>query len=118
MQHQWIIDGYKGIAASHLQCDSKLHLAVSVALGNKLFSHVVTSANVATAILKWINRLNLPGNYDFIPIDKLKVQDVQYPKSGNLKPLIQCVTYPLDMEIAFKVSYNTVIGLKNSCEHV
>ena len=47
--------------ASHIICKSKLDLAVSVALGNKLFFHIVASANVATRILYWKKKLEIQG---------------------------------------------------------
>ena len=75
--------GYKGVVASHIRCDSKCELPISVAVGNKLFFHIVSSANVATRILHWKRQLDISGEFNFIPLDKIYVQDFEYPTSKS-----------------------------------
>ena len=99
---QHLIDGYFGMAASFLDCEKNLELAISVAIGNKMFNHIVTSANVATQILSWMKKLGLPGEPIFMPLDKLLVYDFTYPESANVKPLINLVLFPEQLELAYR----------------
>ena len=104
-QDHWIVSGYKGVVASNIQCDSKSDLAISVAVGNKLFNHIVTTAKVATRILYWKNKLEIRGEFNFIPLDKILVNEFDYPKSKNIKPLLQMIEYPQELTRAFQVIY-------------
>ena len=99
---QHLIDGYHGMAASFLDCEQNMELAISVAIGNKMFNHIVTSAYVATNILSWMKKLGLPGEPVFMPMDKLMVYDFTYPDSDNVKPLINLVNFPDQLELAYR----------------
>ena len=93
------------MVASNIQCNPSSHLAISVAVGNKLFSHIVTTAKVATRILYWKNKLEIRGEFNFIPLDKILVNEFDYPKSKNIKPLLQMIEYPQELTRAFQVIY-------------
>ena len=105
MQEGWI-KGYKGVVASHIRCDSKLELPISVAVGNKLFFHIVSSANVASRILQLQKELNISGEFNFIPLDKIYVdKNFRCPTSKNAKPLLDNIQYPDELEDAFQVNF-------------
>lgn len=99
---QHLIDGYLGMAASFLDCEKKMELAISVAIGNKMFNHIVTSAYVATQILSWMKKLGFPGEPIFMPLDKLMVHEFTYPEASNVKPLINLVQFPEQLELAYR----------------
>ena len=106
MQEGWIVTGYKGVVASHIRCDSKLELPISVAVGNKLFFHIVSSANVASRILQWQKELNISGEFNFIPLDKIYVdENFRYPTSKKAKPLLDTIQYPDELKGAFQVIF-------------
>ena len=103
-EDEWVINGYHGVAGSFISCNnSDMELAVSVALGNKIFHHIVGSANVAKKLLYWMNLLKLPGEANFMALDILIVQDFTYPQSRNAKALIELVKFPDQLELAYKV---------------
>lgn len=103
-EDQWVVNGYNGVVADHITCRPELDLAVSVSLGNKLFAHIVSSANVATKILSWMKKLSLPGETSFLPIDKLYVEHFNCPNSVSAKSMLKLVQFPDELEIVFKVS--------------
>ena len=106
MQERWIVTGYKGVLASHVECRSKLELPISVAIGNKIFYHIVESANVANRILYWKKHLDISGEFNFIPLDKIYVEDVEYPTSKIATPLLGKIQYPKELQPAFRVSFS------------
>ena len=48
----------------------------------RLFHHVVDSDKVGTEILKEMNRQKLPGEVSFMPLNRLDVRDIEYPRSN------------------------------------
>ena len=44
-------------------------------------------------LLDWMNLLKLPGEANFMALDKLIVQDFTYPQSKNAKALIELVKF-------------------------
>lgn len=46
-----------------------------------LFHHIVDSDHVGTQILKEMNRQKLPGEVTFMPLNRLHVKDMDYPKN-------------------------------------
>ena len=48
--------------------------------------------------------LELPGEVDYLPLDKLYVEDFNYPQSDNAVPLINHVVFPDELELAYRVS--------------
>ena len=104
-EERMVLDGYKGVVASLVSSHPGLELAVSVALGSKLFFHIVSTAFVATKILNLKNKLGISGEFNFIPMDKIMTRQFEYPKSNHAVPLFEHVSYPQELERAFKVSH-------------
>ena len=86
-----------------------MDLPVSIAVGKRLFFHIVNSATVATKLQKWMKTLELPGEVDYLPLDKLYVEDFNYPQSKNAAPLINHVVFPDELELAYRVRVVNVI---------
>ena len=46
----------------------------------------------------------LSGEFNFIPLDKIRPSEFEYPETKNAKPLLGLVEYPIEFQPAFKVS--------------
>eukprot|EP00093_Oithona_nana_P011159 11159.XXX_15021_12941_1 [CDS] Oithona nana genome sequencing. len=99
---QRVIEEYRGVVGNNFSYEKQFELAINVILGNKVFNHVTDSAMVAQQILWWMKKLNLPGEVNFMPIDKLLVKNFDRPTSKNVKPLQELVEYPQDLDSVFK----------------
>mmetsp|Transcript_28839 Transcript_28839/g.68899 ORF Transcript_28839/g.68899 Transcript_28839/m.68899 type:complete len:1112 (-) Transcript_28839:128-3463(-) len=74
------IAGVHGPLIELIQCDPKLHRAVEVAAGNRLFNYVVDSEEVAATILKHMKGLkNKSGRITIMPLANLSSQEMRYP---------------------------------------
>lgn len=56
--------------------------AYLLGLLNRLFYHIVDSDEVSTKILMEFNKMNLPGEVTFLPLNKLDVRDTAYPETN------------------------------------
>ena len=50
----------------------------------------------------------LSGEFNFIPLDKIRPSEFEYPETKNAKPLLGLVEYPIEFQPAFKVSNNII----------
>ena len=73
------IEGYYGSVIELFKSSKDIYTAVEVTAGNKLFFHVVKTDHVGTAILKEMNRQHLPGEVNFMPLNRLSVRKIGYP---------------------------------------
>uniref|UniRef100_A0A2K6G840 Structural maintenance of chromosomes protein 3 n=1 Tax=Propithecus coquereli TaxID=379532 RepID=A0A2K6G840_PROCO len=88
--NQHVQNGYHGIVMNNFECEPAFYTCVEVTAGNRLFYHIVDSDEVSTKILMEFNKMNLPGEVTFLPLNKLDVRDTAYPEtnvSQHLKPL-------------------------------
>lgn len=69
-------DCRRGLNAAYLKTFSQ------VTAGNRLFHHVVDTDRIGTQILKEMNRQKLPGEVNFMPLNRLNVRDIDYPNDS------------------------------------
>ncbi|NXA49485.1 SMC3 protein, partial [Nothocercus julius] len=67
-----------------------------------LFYHIVDSDEVSTKILMEFNKMNLPGEVTFLPLNKLDVRDTAYPETNDAIPMISKLRYNPRFDKAFK----------------
>ena len=48
----------------------------------RLFHHIVDNDKTGTAILQEMNRLHLPGEVTFMPLNRLDNRDTRYPETN------------------------------------
>lgn len=77
-----ICDQYYGTLIENFDCSKEFYTAVEMTAGNKLFHHIVENDKVGTKILQEMNRLKLPGEVTFMPLNRLYTKDIQYPDSN------------------------------------
>jgi len=57
-------------------------------LCTRLFHHVVDTDRTGTKILQEMNRLRLPGEVTFMPLNRLDAQETYYPETSVVVLLI------------------------------
>jgi structural maintenance of chromosome 3 (chondroitin sulfate proteoglycan 6) len=75
--------------------------AVEVAAGNGLFHVIVDSDKTAAVLMKELERRRC-GRLTFLPLNQLRVQEITYPTSNDVRPL-------LEIAITFDPSIRTAI---------
>ncbi|KAG9473326.1 hypothetical protein GDO78_018273 [Eleutherodactylus coqui] len=100
--NQHVITGYHGIIMNNFDCEPAFYTCVEVTAGNRLFYHIVESDEVSTKILMEFNKMNLPGEVTFLPLNKLDVRDTAYPETNDAIPMISKLRYNPRFDKAFK----------------
>lgn len=62
----------------------------------RLFYHIVDSDEVSTKILMEFNKMNLPGEVTFLPLNKLDVRDTAYPETNVSQCLLLRNTFIIE----------------------
>ncbi|CAH1957936.1 unnamed protein product [Acanthoscelides obtectus] len=84
---------YHGLVLDNFKCQDTIYTAVEVTAGNKLFYHIVDTEVVATKILNEMNRQKLPGEVNFMSLNRLTAEVRQYPKTSDALPIITKLMY-------------------------
>uniref|UniRef100_A0A2K6AMW8 Structural maintenance of chromosomes protein n=1 Tax=Macaca nemestrina TaxID=9545 RepID=A0A2K6AMW8_MACNE len=100
--NQHVQNGYHGIVMNNFECEPAFYTCVEVTAGNRLFYHIVDSDEVSTKILMEFNKMNLPGEVTFLPLNKLDVRDTAYPETNDAIPMISKLRYNSRFDKAFK----------------
>lgn len=101
-KYQDVIDGYCGTLIENFECDKTFFTAVEVTAGNRLFHHIVDTDRTGTKILQEMNRLRLPGEVTFMPLNRLDAQETYYPETPDAIPMINKLTYEPRFDRAMK----------------
>lgn len=73
---------YYGTLVENFDCPKEFFTAVEMTAGNKLFHHIVENDKVGTKILQEMNKMKLPGEVTFMPLNRLYTKDIAYPDSS------------------------------------
>lgn len=84
--------------------------AVEVAGGNGLFNVIVDSDKTAAMLMKELERRKC-GRLTFLPLNQLRVQEITYPTSNDIRPLI-------DIAIDFDDSLRPAIQQVSSSDFI
>ena len=106
---------YFGMVMDNLKLvDSKFQTAVEVAAQNSLFHVIVDTDGTAARLMKRLEKDKL-GRVTFLPLNRLRIDRVQYPESPDVKPLLQtCIQYDAKIERAMQ----HVFGKKLLCRNI
>mmetsp|Transcript_849 Transcript_849/g.1833 ORF Transcript_849/g.1833 Transcript_849/m.1833 type:complete len:1275 (-) Transcript_849:125-3949(-) len=85
---------YFGLVVENFELtDPKYQTAVEVAAQNSLFHIIVDTDATAAKLMNRLERERL-GRVTFLPLNQLKVDNVRYPDSADVAPLMeQCITF-------------------------
>jgi structural maintenance of chromosome 3 (chondroitin sulfate proteoglycan 6) len=82
------VDGYYGPLVENFELSNpKYRVPVEVAANNALFHVIVEDDNVASTLIMRLSQENL-GRLTFMPLKQLQVQDMNYPQSSDVHPLM------------------------------
>ncbi|VDP70296.1 unnamed protein product, partial [Schistosoma curassoni] len=77
-----IVQGYHGTLIELIDCPETFYTSVEVTAGSRLFYHVVQNDKLVIRMIAEINKHNLPGEVNFLPINRLCVQESSYPETN------------------------------------
>ena len=81
--------------------------------GNRLFHHIVESDRVGTQILKEMNKLKLPGEVTFMPLNRLQVKIHDYPDDPDSIPMISKLKYDEQHDKALRYIFGKTLICRN-----
>ncbi|XP_055912358.1 structural maintenance of chromosomes protein 3 [Eupeodes corollae] len=104
---------YYGPVIENFSCDKTIYTAVEVTAGNRLFHHIVESDRVGTQILKEMNKLKLPGEVTFMPLNRLQVKVHDYPDDPDSIPMISKLKYDEQYDKALRYIFGKTLICRN-----
>ncbi|OCF72938.1 chromosome associated protein [Kwoniella mangroviensis CBS 8886] len=102
------LDGVYGPLYELLEVSDKYKTAVEVTAGNSLFHVVVDNDDTVTKLLEVMNR-EKSGRVTFMPLNRLKSQQVIYPKANDALPMIQKIQFDRQYIMAFEQVFGRTI---------
>ncbi|XP_070540446.1 structural maintenance of chromosomes protein 3-like [Ptychodera flava] len=100
--NQDVLNGYYGLMIENFTIPPKFNTCVEVTAGNRLFHHIVATDLIATKLLTEMNRQQMAGEVNFMPLNKLNIRDTFYPESPDALPMISKLEYDGTFDMAFK----------------
>uniref|UniRef100_A0A5K4F4P2 Structural maintenance of chromosomes protein n=1 Tax=Schistosoma mansoni TaxID=6183 RepID=A0A5K4F4P2_SCHMA len=88
-----IVQGYHGTLIELIDCPETFYTSVEVTAGSRLFYHVVQNDKLVIRMIAEINKHNLPGEVNFLPINRLCVQESSYPETNDAIPMISRLNF-------------------------
>ncbi|XP_055303831.1 structural maintenance of chromosomes protein 3 [Sitodiplosis mosellana] len=108
-----IAKAYYGPVIENFSCEKAIYTAVEVTAGNRLFHHIVESDRVGTQILKEMNKLKLPGEVTFMPLNRLQVKVHDYPDNPDSIPMISKLRYEEQYDKALRYIFGKTLICRN-----
>lgn len=108
-----IARAYYGPVIENFSCEKAIYTAVEVTAGNRLFHHIVESDRVGTQILKEMNKLKLPGEVTFMPLNRLQVKPHDYPDNPDSIPMISKLRYEEIYDKALRYIFGKTLICRN-----
>ncbi|GAA5946350.1 hypothetical protein JCM10213_006535, partial [Rhodosporidiobolus nylandii] len=102
------LDGYYGPLYELFEVEDRYKTAVEVTAGTSLFQIVVDNDETATRILERMQH-EKSGRVTFMPLNRLRVQDVDYPKTNEAIPMINKLKFNPEYTAAFKQVFGKTI---------
>ncbi|KAM7522857.1 hypothetical protein LguiA_012759 [Lonicera macranthoides] len=88
-----------------LDCEEKYFTAVEIAAGNSLFHLVVENDGTSTHMIENLCKEN-GGRVTFIPLNTVQAQQVPYPESSDVIPVLKKLRFPHNYSPAFEENPN------------
>uniref|UniRef100_A0A182LZD3 Structural maintenance of chromosomes protein n=1 Tax=Anopheles culicifacies TaxID=139723 RepID=A0A182LZD3_9DIPT len=107
-----VVKGYYGQVLENFECEEAIYRAVETTAGNKLYYHIVESDAVANEIIALCNKHKLPGEYNFLPLNRLQPVEQVHHKEQAIQPLISLLTF----EPKYKLALLQIFGKTVLCD--
>ncbi|CAL5093159.1 unnamed protein product [Urochloa decumbens] len=102
------ISGVFGPVLELVDCEEKFFTAVEVTAANSLFHVVVENDDISTRIIQILTR-EKGGRVTFIPLNRVKVPDLNCPQSPDFVPLLKKLKYRADHRRAFEQVFGRTV---------
>lgn len=102
------LQGVYGPLYELFDVSDKYKTAVETAAGGSLFHVVVDTDETAATLIKIMNQ-DKSGRVTFMPLNRLKSSNVQYPKSNDAVPMIQKLRFDRMYTMAFEQVFGRTI---------
>lgn len=108
-QYAQIAKAYHGQLIENFDCNKDFYTCVEMTAGNKLFHHIVDNDKVGTKILTEMNRLKLPGEVTFMPLNRLHAKDINFGENPDANPMISVMRYDPKFDVVMKFIFGKVL---------
>lgn len=110
-----LIEGYRGTLIENFEVSRQFYCAVEGTAGSKLFYHIVDSDRTGTELLREMNRMGLPGEATFLPMNRVrgKLVDPPVDKEYAIRMIDQ-----LQFDESFKGVMVNVFGKTMICKNL
>jgi structural maintenance of chromosome 3 (chondroitin sulfate proteoglycan 6) len=116
VEHERLVVGeeYFGMVMENMDLvDPKFQAAVEVAAQNSLFHVIVDTDATAARLMRRLERDKL-GRVTFLPLNRLRIEEVEYPESPDVRPLLQtCIRYDKKVERAMQHVFGKKLLARN-----
>ncbi|KAI9480450.1 MAG: RecF/RecN/SMC [Benjaminiella poitrasii] len=102
------LNGVYGPVFELFEVAPELETAVEVAVGASLFHVVVDNDDTATRLLEIMSR-ERAGRITFIPLNRVKPRQVEYPQKDDAVPLISQLQFDPQFQTAFEQVFGGII---------
>lgn len=108
-------ENYFGMLMENMQLvDDKYRTAVEVAAQNSLFHVIVDTDHTAARLMKRLE-LGKLGRITFLPLNQLRIENVTYPESNDVRPLLDlCLNYDSKVSRAMHHVFNKKLIARSS----
>ncbi|XP_065648082.1 structural maintenance of chromosomes protein 3 isoform X2 [Hydra vulgaris] len=107
------ITGVYGTLIENFQCDEQFYSAVDVTAGAKLFNIIVDTDKTGTTILQHINKMELGGEINFMPLNRLHFKEIHYPTSPDVLPMISKINFDPIFKPAMQLAFGKMLICRN-----
>ncbi|TVU26595.1 hypothetical protein EJB05_29149, partial [Eragrostis curvula] len=104
----YCITGVCGPVLELVDCDEMFFTVVEVTAANSLFHVVVDNDDTAMKIIKKLTQEE-GGRVTFIPLNRVKVPDISYPKSSDVVPLLKKLKYDANHRLALEQVFGRTV---------
>ncbi|CAL2036611.1 hypothetical protein CAEBREN_00372 [Caenorhabditis brenneri] len=110
-QHDDVIKGYYGTVIDLIEVNAMFTTAVEVIAQNRLFYHVVETDRIASKILKKFNELQLPGELNFYPMNRVSAPSHRnFNPRPNSRPMCDVIDYDAKFDkVIASITANVII---------
>jgi len=108
-----VVNGYYGLLIEAFSCDKVYYTSVEVTAGSRLFHHIVDTDRTGTILLKEMNRLHLPGEVTFMPLNRLENRDTRYPNTQDAVAMLHKLEYTTEYAGAMKHVFGKTLIARN-----
>ncbi|XP_053665505.1 structural maintenance of chromosomes protein 3-like [Anopheles marshallii] len=109
-----VVSGYYGQVWETFQCEEAIYQAVETTAGNKLYYHIVESDTVANEIIALYNKNKLPGEFNFLPLNRLEAKPLAATRDED--KAVQSLIHLLGFKPKYELAFRHIFGKTLLCD--